>query len=108
MSSGLIRTAVSYQVALTSYVTGTGLPIYYPNTFDLVLDQQGNPINTTNNTLFFNVTLFLIPNINGTNYVNTSIATNGATTYSFSTYGSANIGSTGQGYTGVYFDINLF
>ena len=46
--------------------------------------------------------------INGTNDVNTSIAANGATTYSFSTYGSANVASTGQGYTGVYFDINLF
>jgi hypothetical protein len=46
--------------------------------------------------------------LNGTNYVNTSIAANGATTYSFSTYGTVNIGSTGQGYTGVYFDINVF
>jgi len=47
--------------------------------------------------------------INGTNYVNTSIAANnGGTMYSFSTYGSANIASTGQGYTGVYFDINVF
>ena len=46
--------------------------------------------------------------INGTNYVNTSIAANGATTYSFSTYGSANVASTGQGYTGLYFDINVF
>jgi len=46
--------------------------------------------------------------LNGTNYVNTSIAANGATTYSFSTYGTVNIGSTGQGYDGVYFDINVF
>ena len=46
--------------------------------------------------------------INGTNYVNTSIAANGATTYSFSTYGSANVASTGQGYTGLYFDIRVF
>jgi hypothetical protein len=43
--------------------------------------------------------------LNGTNYVNTTIAANGATTYSYSTYGTVNIGSTGQGYTGVYFDI---
>jgi hypothetical protein len=46
--------------------------------------------------------------LNGTNYVNTGINPNGATTYSFSTYGSVNIASTGQGYTGVYFDINVF
>jgi hypothetical protein len=43
--------------------------------------------------------------INGTNYVNTTLAANGATTYSYSTYGTVNIGSTGHGYTGVYFDI---
>ena len=47
--------------------------------------------------------------LNGTNYVNTSIAANnGGTMYSFSTYGTVNIGATGQGYTGVYFDINVF
>jgi hypothetical protein len=46
--------------------------------------------------------------LNGTNYVNTGINPNGATTYSFSTLGTVNIGSTGQGYTGVYFDINVF
>jgi hypothetical protein len=45
--------------------------------------------------------------LNGTNYVNTSINPNGPTTYSFGTYGTVNIGSTGQGYTGVYFDIQV-
>ena len=46
--------------------------------------------------------------LNGTNYVNTTINPSGPTTHSFSTYGSVNIGSTGQGYTGVYFDIQVF
>ena len=43
--------------------------------------------------------------LNGTNYVNTTINANGATSYDYVTYGTVNIGSTGQGYTGVYFDI---
>jgi len=45
--------------------------------------------------------------LNGTNYVSTTIAANGATTYNYSTYGTVNIASTGQGYTGVYFDVQV-
>ena len=43
--------------------------------------------------------------LNGTNYVNTTIAANGATSYDYATYGTVTIASTGQGYTGVYFDV---
>ena len=88
----------------------------FDNTFDLSNPFGSTPIiaigywevRVSTNEFFPGGAKTIQIDINGTNYVNTGINPNGATTYSFSTYGSANVASTGQGYTGVYFDINVF
>ena len=50
----------------------------------------------------------LIVDINGTNYVNTSLAASTAfQTFTFSTYGTPSFAATGQGYSGFYFNVTI-